>query len=382
MPMQSAPEAWGTTLVNVCWGAWFGRVLLETGVASTLIRKTVELGGDRPVITVVLLNIVTAIIFISMAGPGPVIAIGVIVLPILFSLGVPKAVALFSFTGSVASGVYLNPVNFAQFRVFFAEASDTAAMFGYSEYTRVWGIWALLISLAVTCIFTAVFLKKNKPIHAWAAETETHWEKNHIPMIALLTPILPVLGAIFLKLSVILGFIFAGFLALFLCGKLKGKFKDVCSFINKMFFDGVVDTAPLIGFLLTVPMFSKAAALCAPYFKCVVGNIMPGSTLLLCAVFAIIAILGLFRGPMTLMGCGAATLGVVKQMGFGLEFLYGCFTIPTVSMNMGACITQSWIAWGLAYSKIESRDYLKMSIVNGYVVSALIYIFTYFVFGR
>ncbi|MBD8951959.1 MAG: citrate transporter, partial [Subdoligranulum sp.] len=28
---QSAPEGWGTTLVNVCWGAWFGRVLMETG---------------------------------------------------------------------------------------------------------------------------------------------------------------------------------------------------------------------------------------------------------------------------------------------------------------------------------------------------------------
>ena len=33
---QSAPEGWGTTLVNVCWGAWFGRVLMETGIASTL----------------------------------------------------------------------------------------------------------------------------------------------------------------------------------------------------------------------------------------------------------------------------------------------------------------------------------------------------------
>ena len=30
---QSAPEGWGTTLVNVCWGAWFGRVLMETGIA-------------------------------------------------------------------------------------------------------------------------------------------------------------------------------------------------------------------------------------------------------------------------------------------------------------------------------------------------------------
>ena len=28
---QAAPEGWGTTLVNVCWGAWFGRVLMDTG---------------------------------------------------------------------------------------------------------------------------------------------------------------------------------------------------------------------------------------------------------------------------------------------------------------------------------------------------------------
>ena len=79
---QAAPEGWGTTLVNVCWGAWFGRVLMETGIASTLIRKTVELGGDRPIITIVLLNVVTAFIFTAMMGAGPVIAIGVIVLPI------------------------------------------------------------------------------------------------------------------------------------------------------------------------------------------------------------------------------------------------------------------------------------------------------------
>ena len=67
---QSAPEGWGTTLVNVCWGAWFGRVLMETGIASTLIRKTVELGGDKPLVTITLLNVVTAIIFTAMTGAG------------------------------------------------------------------------------------------------------------------------------------------------------------------------------------------------------------------------------------------------------------------------------------------------------------------------
>ena len=43
---QSGPEGWGSVLVNVVFGAWFGRVLLETGIAATLIRKTTELGGS------------------------------------------------------------------------------------------------------------------------------------------------------------------------------------------------------------------------------------------------------------------------------------------------------------------------------------------------
>ena len=38
---QSGPEGWGSVLVNVVFGAWFGRVLLETGIADALIRKTV-----------------------------------------------------------------------------------------------------------------------------------------------------------------------------------------------------------------------------------------------------------------------------------------------------------------------------------------------------
>lgn len=121
---QSAPEGWGTTLVNVCWGAWFGRVLMETGIASTLIRKTVELGGDKPFVTITLLNVVTAVIFTAMTGAGPVIAIGVIVLPILMSLGIPKAIAMFSFMGSVAAGIFMNPVNFAQYRAFFIRPDE------------------------------------------------------------------------------------------------------------------------------------------------------------------------------------------------------------------------------------------------------------------
>ena len=45
---QGGPQAYAQSiLVNIFFGAFFGRVLMDTGIAGTLIRKTVELGGDR-----------------------------------------------------------------------------------------------------------------------------------------------------------------------------------------------------------------------------------------------------------------------------------------------------------------------------------------------
>ncbi len=378
---QSAPEGWGTTLVNVCWGAWFGRVLMETGIASTLIRKTVELGGDKPIVTLALLNVVTALIFTAMTGAGPVIAIGVIVLPILMSLGIPKAIAMFSFMESVAAGIYLNPVNFAQYRAFFI-GTDELPDFTLGWYASKWGYFALVISVVVTTVLAGVFLKKSKTSHAWAAQTRGASEQKDAPLYTLILPIVPVILKIWLDFSVIGGFVIAGFLALFLCGKLKGTFKENCQLVNKLYYDGVVDTAPLVGFLLTLPMFNSVASYASPFFKVILGPVMPKSELLLCILFAVLLGLGLFRGPMTLVGCGAATLGVVRGVAsFSVPFLYCIFAIPTITVNIGSCITQSWVAWGLAYTKVESKDYLKLSIPCAYIIGVLLYIVTFITVG-
>ncbi len=372
---QSAPEGWGTTLVNVCWGAWFGRVMMDTGIASTLIRKTVELGGDKPIVTITLLNIVTALIFTAMTGAGPVIAIGVIVLPILMSLGVPKAIALFSFMGSVAAGIYLNPVNFAQYRAFFIQP-DEMPDFTLGWYASHWGYAALIIMLIVTTILTGIFLKRSKTSRAWAAQTRgASTPQKDAPLYTLILPIVPVVLNIALGFSVIGGFVIAGFAGLFLCGRMKGTFKENCQLVNKLYYDGVVDTAPLVGFLLTLPMFNTVATYASPYFTVVLGSVIPTSEAVICIVFAVLLFMGLFRGPMTLVGCGAATLGVLSNVAsFSVPFLYAIFAIPTITVNIGSCITQSWVAWGLAYTKVESSDFLKLSIPNAYVTGVLQYV--------
>ncbi len=380
---QTAPEGWGNILVNICFGSWFGRVLLDTGIASTLIRKTVELGGDKPIVTIALLNIVCSLIFTAMIGAGPTIAIGVIVLPILMSLGVPKPIAMFTFMGSVASGVFLNPVNFAQYRAYFL-ATDEMPEFNVNWYVRHWGWAAMVIMLICVTLLTAIYLKRAKTTRSWAAQTKdvSAQTRKDAPLYTLILPVVPVILKICLDFSVIGGFLLCGFLALFLCGRMKGGFKECCQLVNKLYYDGVVDTAPLIGFLLVLPMFNQSASYASPYFEVLLGNIMPKSELTVCIIFAALLFLGFFRGPLTLVGCGAATLGVLSRVGsFTVPFLYGVFAIPTITINHGCCITASWVAWGLAYTKVESRDYLKLTIPSGYLSGIIQYAAVYLMLG-
>jgi hypothetical protein len=375
---QTASEGWGPILVNVLWGAWFGRVMMETGIASTIIRKTVELGGDKPMVTIALLNIVVAGIFTTMMGAGPVISIGVIVLPILMSLGIPKALALFTFVGSVCAGMFINPVLQGQIRGFFPGIGDLEG------FTMAWlgqrfSFWAIGITVITVTILAGIYLKLSKKSRAWAAQTEAPQIQKNAPFYTQILPIVPVVLHIWLGFPVIAGFIVEGFLGLFLCGKMKGGFKASCQLVNKLYFDGVVDTAPLIGFLLVLPMFNTAANFASPYFSAVIGPIMPSSEITIIILFAVVMGMGLFRGPMTLFGCGAATLGVLLNVGeFSVPFLFVAFSIPTIIANIGSCITQSWNAWGLAYTKVESKDFLKYSIPFLYVCGIFLFVLASF----
>lgn len=322
---QKGPESWGATLVNVVFGA------------------------------------------------GAVVAIGVIILPILISLGIPKKCAIVSYTLSIGAGMFINPVLNSQYSGFFPgwTINDNLA----------WGFTMMGIQVLFTLCVVIFFTRKKRISQAWAAEAPQRKKLDFAPTPALIAPILPVVLNL-LGAPIILGFIIAGFYALAVCGKLK-SFKGACRILNKDFFDGVVDAAPLVGFLLVLPMFNKAATLCSPYFNAVLGSIIPKNSLVLIIIFACLAPLGLFRGPFTLFGCGAALLGIL--MGFGtlpVEFLAALFIIPSTVMNVSCCITQSWIAWGIGYTKVPTKEYLKTSIICGWSLCVIMELVTYFCFYR
>lgn len=372
---QGGPESWGATAVVVIFGSWFGQVLVKTGIASKIIRLAVELGGDKPLVTTILISLVTSLIFTSTFGAGAVVAIGVIVLPILLSLGVPKPLAVSSYLMSVGSGMYVNIVLFKQMQGIFEG-------FEYNSNYLKFGFTAMAVQILVVIVMLAVRLSKTKVNHAWGATATNEVVSENVPGIALITPLLPVILAIVFKWQPIPAFIVASFYALFVCGKIK-SYKECEKVISKTFYDGVVDVASLLGFLFILPMFNKVAGFNSVFFQSILGGIMPSSTLLLCIVFIVIAPFGLFRGPLTVFGAGAATLGILNGMGiFSAELLFPLIYIPTITMNISCCPTQSWNLWAINYSKTTTKDFLRSGVLWGWIICAINTAVVFFMYGR
>lgn len=366
-------------LVNVFFGAFFGRVLVDSGIAATLIRKVFELGGDKPRITMSLLCVVTAVIFMSITGIGPVISIAVIVLPILMSLGISVPVALFSFMGSIMAGIFANIVNFKQYQTIYAGFNPAAESYTYNDYFQI-GMIGMVVSLVVVLTVANISMNKKKR-YAMAANVPA--EGGDAPMISWLAVLLPVLGVVLLDLSIILGFILAGIWALLFTGKLRGGYKEICRQFAKLFTDGAVDVAPMVGFLMTLAMFNNSAAYASPYFSAIFGDLIPQSPLVLAIVFAILTPLGFFRGPMNLVGSGSAILAVVLAVNPTMSpaFLFPLFAITTIAPQH-LDITQSWVAWGLGYTKVTSREYMKKSIPTGWIIGAILCLIIFFLYGN
>ncbi len=410
---QEGPQGYGSSiLVNIFFGAFFGRILVETNIASTLIRKVVELGGDKPRVILTLLCVVTALLFTSMTGIGPVISIAVIIVPILLTLGVSAPVTLFAFMGSIMAGIFANITNFAQYIGIFGASQD---VFSYQNYA--WLGWTgLVVTLVVVLVVANLVMSFSKTSHAWAAKAPNKAPKikmkngkpvivepvermskiENAPWYSWISIVLPVLLVITLKFPIILAFIVSGLYALVTCRKLDGGFKGICRKLAKLFGDGAIDVAPMIGFLLCLAMFNNSATFVAPYFRAVLGDIIPKAGLALAIVFAVFAPLGFFRGPLNLVGCGAAILAVLKSTNpqffdvntilagdpalaiSTITFGFGLFAITTVAPQH-LDVTQSWVAWGFGYTKVSTKDYMKMSIPTGWIVCIIMIAILYFV---
>lgn len=358
---EKAAEGYAVTAVVVIFGSWFGRVIVDTGIAGSIIRKTVELGGDKPLVVTILVSIVTALIFTSTFGVGAVIAIGVIILPILLSIGVPKRVAVSAYTLSVGAGMYINIVLFKQMQLFFPTVQYD------NNYLR-FGFIAMAIQLVLIISMLIFNLRSGKLNQAWAASTQPSTSDVNVPSIAFIVPIIPVFMAITFKWQPIPAIMLAIFLALLLTKRLS-NLKETVNLIQKTLYDGVADVGLLLGMLFTLAMFGSAAGKDAHIFQTMFGSLIPHNPVVIAVALGILAPIALFRGPLMVWGAGSATIAILTGLKiFQPELLFPLLYIPTISMAISTCPTQSWNLWAVNYTKVSVKEFLKTGIAWAWII--------------
>lgn len=354
---------YGKTAAYIIFGSWFGRVLVDTGIAGSISRRTETVGKKSPVLATVLIALVIALIFTSSYGVGSAIAVGVILFPIMFSIGVPRNIAVLVFTMSIGAAMYVNNVLFVQFQVFFPQVE-------WGPHYQRFGFVAMGVQMLIVLLF---ILFNAKKIRNGTPEIITSDSSEMIPEVPIWTyvlPVLPVALSIFAKWDAVPALLLSTIIAFAATGNMKSYTRFV-TMMNETAKHAISDIAGLLIMLFVLTMFQSAAVHAMSGFTGVFQQIIPDSKLILVIIIAVIAPLSYFRGPLMLYGAGAATAAILVGTGmFDQYFLYGLLVVPSM-MGVSACITQSWNLWSVQYAKLDTKTFLVTGLPWAWIATIL-----------
>lgn len=361
--IQGGVDRFAPAIMAIALGAWFAQLVIQTGVAETLIRGAVELAGGRPLPVTALVSIVTGLLFTSVYGVGAAIAIGVIVLPIMISIGVPRGVATAAFVLPIGAGNYLNPVEFAIFD----------PLFGGLPYEGVY-LRFYLIAFSVYVLFAiamaAVALRGSGGRRRFASATPLAEPatKHRPPAIALIAPLLPV-GLVALGWPVAPTMLFAIGYVLIASRATRGV-KSTLDLFQKTLRDAFPDIALVAGLFLATGMLMQAGELpqVADALGAVFNPILPSTPLMAVLFFGLLAPLALYRGPFSIIGTGGALLAIFLSAGvLSPVFLYAVWRGP-LTLQSSQDPTNSWVVWSKSYTQTTDAEFFRTALPWGWAM--------------
>ncbi len=373
--LQGGGVAYASAVIIIVFGAWFAQVLIQTGIAESVIRSAVELTGDRPIVTAMTVNLVTALLFTSMYGVGAAIAIGVIALPIMLSQGIPARVAAPVFTMGVGAGAFVNLVQFGTFEKLFPGIKYEAPWLTYFFV-------GMAVYILIAWLMIWINLRKLGVRHAAAVDTAPQPRKR-TPYFTYLVPVFPVFMIMVFKWQIIPTFLLSIVLALALTAKQR-SFQGTLNLFNKTFFDAFPDIATIAalwticGMIIVTGQMPQVAGALRPIFD----PILPHTTLQAALFFGILGGIGsIYRGPMVVVGTGAALLAIIlSNNDIPVLYLYALWLGPTV-MQGSVDPTNSWTLWTIGYTKVPHGQFLKTALPYGCLMVAATSAICYYMFG-
>ena len=302
--LEAGTVRMGSAIMAVIFGAWLGELMNKTGVTETIIKKSAELGGDRPLIVTLIMSAAVAVLFTTLNGLGSIIMVGSIVLPILISVGVPAMSAACIFLMAFTCGLTFNIANWKSFSGIFS--LEIAQIQSFAVYM-------LVATVIATLILIVLEFKKNGVKFAFSApveETESKQVTGVTGTLAMLTPIIPIVLVAVFKVPVCPAFI-AGIIWILLFT--SKNFSKAMNLLVKTCYDGITNSAPAvilmigIGILYLAVTHSMVKEVLNPFLLAVV----PSGKIGYIIFFSLLAPLALYRGPMNLFGLGSGIAALV-----------------------------------------------------------------------
>lgn len=376
--LQAGGVKFAGAVIIILFGAWFAQVIIQTGIAESIVRSAAELAGDRPVVTAIVINTVIALLFTSLYGVGAAIALGVIALPILQSQGIPARVATPIYTMAIGAGCFVNLVQFNILSSFFPGVKFEA------PYLTFWAI-CMVIYMLVTWIMIGTYVarigvRRMASIDVAAPNSVV---RKRVPYYTYIAPIFPVFLVVVFHWEIIPTFLFSIVLTLALTWKDR-TFQGHINLFNKTFYDAVPDIAniaalmTICGMIIACGMTPQVAGALRPIFN----PILPHTTLGAAIFFGLLGGIGsIYRGPLVIFGTGAALVAIfLGNRDLPHAYLYSLWA--TGSMMQGSIDpTNSWTLWAISHTKVSHGEFLRVAFPFGCLMVVLTCATAYLMLG-
>ncbi|MCU1290817.1 MAG: Citrate transporter [Acidobacteria bacterium] len=351
--------------VAVFAGAMMGRVMLQTGIAEAIIKRAAEFGGDKPIVVAFALMIVTAILFTTLQGLGAIITVGSLVLPILMSLGLPRKLAGTLFLLAFGTGFIFNPILFTLYRQLLKVEADKPLPNDVTNFA-----FALLGIMVVTVVIYTIFAaKRSGEVLFWAVESKEEFiEKNFkrdVPLISLLTPIVPLilffgLNYFGIKIDFIPAFIIGS-----LFGVITTQPKLAIKNLTAAVVRGIEDGAPAAILMMGIGMLLNALSL--PDVKAALEPMIRAlplqTTISYILFFGLLSPLALYRGPLNVFGVGIGIFSIMFGAGI-LPALAILAAIMSIVQVQNVCDpTNTHNVWIANFTGIPVEDLTKQTLI-------------------
>lgn len=363
--LQEGAPALAATMIAILLGSWLGKLLEETGIAGTLVRKIVEFGGDRPVFVALGVLVVSALVgTVTGSAPAAMLA-GLIGIPAMIAVGVPKVTAAGTILMGIAVGI---PFELPVWQ-FFSTALDL-------PIPTVRGFMVKLFPFALVAALAYVLIESRRRgvEHTWSLRSVQDKPRarerkplGDAPWYALLTPIVPLVLALGFELAIIPSLLAGVLYALVTTTRPR----DMNRRLLRTLYGGFEVAAPpitlfvAIGILLAAVNLPGAVDALEPLLKAV----SPQNAVLFVLVFTVLVPLCLYRGPLNVFGLGAGIAGVLIATGiYPAVAVLGMATSYNQVFGV-ADLTSTQTVWSAQYAGVSPQQVMVRTLPYVWVVA-------------